>query len=145
MLDDSAHQCHSGSGPPAPQHPALPIPADFPLNTIGDVEAGLSQAVSPTLSTSPSNSNTVNVVTPQVLNPRQEKAKIWHQALKKKKDLALQMLETQKVIEKVEDEVAQHLTRDTIERLRGKFYDVGGDGTADGLFLASISAISVNQ
>jgi hypothetical protein len=84
-------------------------------------------------------------VSSQVLSPRQQKANIWHQALKKKKDLAFQMLETQKVIEKVEDEVAQHLTQDTIVRLRSKFYDVGGDGTADGLFLSSISAISVNQ
>ncbi|KAF9241130.1 hypothetical protein BU15DRAFT_61086 [Melanogaster broomeanus] len=108
----------------------------IPQRPRGD-RADPSQAASPTLSEIPSSSSAVSEadsrrklaifnanihrsyfrrgITSQGLRPRQQKAQIWHQALKKKKDLAFQMLETQKVIEKVEDEVAQHLTRDTIK------------------------------
>ncbi|KAF9233093.1 hypothetical protein BU15DRAFT_66900 [Melanogaster broomeanus] len=179
MSEDSAYQCHSDSGvfvmlptgSASPQRLTLPIPANFPSKTIGDVGAHLPQPLSPTLSESPSSSSAASEGDTRrklaIFNaniqrsyfrmfsligdviasrqPRQQKANIWHQALKKKRDLAFQMLETQKVIEKVEDEVVQHLARDTIVCLHSKFYNAGGDGTADGLFLSSISAISVNQ
>ncbi|KIJ60103.1 hypothetical protein HYDPIDRAFT_117556 [Hydnomerulius pinastri MD-312] len=54
------------------------------------------------------------------------------------------MLEAQKVIESVEAEAGEHLTTDTIARLRSKFYCVKDDSTPDEQFITAISSICLN-
>lgn len=53
------------------------------------------------------------------------------------------MLEAQKVIEDVENEAAQHLTRDTIARMHRKHYNLGGSETSDEKWLSAVSALKV--
>ncbi|KIJ59332.1 hypothetical protein HYDPIDRAFT_33271 [Hydnomerulius pinastri MD-312] len=149
------------SEPSVPQHTVASTPIDLPLKAEGGIKGrespSTSQPVPSSRSTSPSTasctsdggdihhrctvfninfkrsySGKVFSSSGMVVSPQQKKANIWHQALLKKKALALQMLETQKVIEGVEDEVVRHLTRDTISHLRCKVYSISDDTTFDG-------------
>lgn len=61
----------------------------------------------------------------------------------KKRDAAEKLLEAQKVIQEIEDEVAEHLTRETITRLRSRFYKTDDESTSDGEFLSTISNVLV--
>lgn len=61
----------------------------------------------------------------------------------KKKDAVEKLLQAQKVIQGIEDEVAQHLTRDTIARLRSRFYKIGDESTPDGQFISTVSDIHI--
>ncbi|KIJ09069.1 hypothetical protein PAXINDRAFT_17837 [Paxillus involutus ATCC 200175] len=75
---------------------------------------------------------------------QQCRSKLWYDALRKKKTLILQLLEMQKVIEDVENEAAQHLSRETIASLRSKYYKSEDHSTLDGQFIATVSDIVVN-
>ncbi|KAG6371351.1 hypothetical protein JVT61DRAFT_9549 [Boletus reticuloceps] len=72
-----------------------------------------------------------------------QKSDMWHDALMIKKDAAERMLWAQKIIQEVEDEVAEHLTRDTIAHLHARFYGVEDESTPEGQFLSSISDVLV--
>lgn len=81
----------------------------------------------------------------QVLTPRQQRLKLWYAALKKKKQLVQDLLETQKIIEDVEQEASQYLARDTIALYRGRYYDVEIKDNAEGTFMSKISNVTLDE
>lgn len=74
---------------------------------------------------------------------RQQKVRTWHDALLRKRELVIEILQAQKAIEEVENEVAQYLTKDTIARMHQKYYNLNGGDTLDGMFISAISALRV--
>ncbi|KAG6370865.1 hypothetical protein JVT61DRAFT_10887 [Boletus reticuloceps] len=75
---------------------------------------------------------------------RQQKVQTWHNAILRKRELILQLLQTQKAIEDVENEAAQYLTRDTITRIYQKHFNLHSDDTHDEMFISMISRLRVN-
>jgi D-alanine-D-alanine ligase-like ATP-grasp enzyme len=71
---------------------------------------------------------------------------MWYEALRKKKTLVEQLLETQKVIEDVEREASQYLTIDTIALYHRRYYDANvKNDAAEGTFISTISAVKLDQ
>lgn len=77
------------------------------------------------------------------LTVQQQKSRLWYDALMMKRDAADRMLRAQKIIQEVEDEVAECLTEETIARLRSRFYKIEDESTPDGRFLSNISSVLV--
>ncbi|KAF8546512.1 hypothetical protein OG21DRAFT_1491131 [Imleria badia] len=77
------------------------------------------------------------------LSVKQQKSRLWHDALLMKKDVAEKLLQAQKIIQEIEDEIAEHLTRETIVRLRSRYYKIDDKSTPDGQFISAVSAVLV--
>ncbi|KAF8552666.1 hypothetical protein OG21DRAFT_1511151 [Imleria badia] len=80
------------------------------------------------------------------MSNKQTKARMWHEALQRKRAGAKMMLAAQKVIEEVEEEIGLSVSKATINRLRSRFYNAGdcGDPTAEA-YIMTISAVGVEQ
>jgi len=80
-----------------------------------------------------------------IYNPYRQRAKTWHLALRKKKRAALELLEAQKVIEEVEAEAAEHVSRGMLARFRSQCYLIEDVSSDEGRFIAAVSAIAYRQ
>jgi hypothetical protein len=74
---------------------------------------------------------------------KQQKSRIWHDVLLMKKDVAEKLLQAQKIIQELEDEIPEHLTRETITHLRSRFYKIDNESTPDAQFISTVSAVLV--
>ena len=74
-------------------------------------------------------------------NPYHKRGMEWQLALAKKKKAALEMLEAQKVIEKIEAEAAEFVPKSTIMHLRFQSYDIEDASSLDGHFITTISNV----
>ena len=74
-------------------------------------------------------------------NPYRERGMEWQLALAKKKKAALEMLEAQKVIEKIEAEAAEFVLKLMITCLCFQSYDIKDASSLDGRFITTISDI----
>ena len=74
-------------------------------------------------------------------NPYHERGMEWQLVLAKKKKAALQMLEAQKVIEKIKAEAAEFVPKLMIMCLCFQSYDIEDASSLDGRFITTISDI----
>ncbi|KIJ57803.1 hypothetical protein HYDPIDRAFT_120327 [Hydnomerulius pinastri MD-312] len=69
----------------------------------------------------------------------------WAQAISKKQHAMKKMLEAQKVIEDVENDVRKYLAEDTIESLRSILCTIGDISTPDGRYLSTIEGVVIQS
>ena len=79
------------------------------------------------------------VVVPVAPNPYHHRGQQWRQALLKKRRAMLEVLEAQRVIEEVEAKAREHLSTETIARIRSEFYRVDDFSTDERCFITTIA------
>ncbi|KIJ18654.1 hypothetical protein PAXINDRAFT_167234 [Paxillus involutus ATCC 200175] len=77
---------------------------------------------------------------------KQRKARMWHEALQRKRNGAKMMLAAQQVIEEVEEEIALSVPRNTINKMHSHFFNAGDhhDPVTEA-YIATISAVRLEQ
>ena len=77
------------------------------------------------------------------LSVKQQKSRLWHDTLLMKKDVTEKLLQAQKIIQEIEDEIAEHLMRETIVRLHSRYYKIDDESTSDGQFISAVLAVLI--